>query len=385
MDYVAYHSAELMGQRLGSGPPYGMLCRKSVPNLMGKRVWIIESRGKKNKTYFLRQCFTVDNISEIDDDYFRFNYSDKEGIDFATEINLSNLPWFAAFLKSVANFSIGVTTIKSEYLDKIVALTNYELSPENSLADSDTKYSAEAYAAAFRQLQISPHHLRMLLAHYHAPKLTLTATQMAKAMGYQTFASSNLHYGRLGRAVGDTLGWNPLPSTLVYVLAEFEKPEREWLWIMRPAVAEALEKLGWVKGEHSEIPEEVDMTASLYEGAVRRIAINAYERNSAAREKCILHYGCRCTACGRTLAEIYGETAQGLIHVHHLRQLSEANSEYQVDPIQDLRPVCPTCHAVIHSRNPTFSIEDIQEMIKDNNNANKAASPDPEPPGGPVR
>lgn len=362
MDYVAYHSEELMGRPLKSGPPYGLLSRKPVSHLLGKRVWVIESREKK-KTYFLRQRFTVDATSEIDDDFFRFLYSGKDGIDFTTEMPLNEFPWFAAFLKSVANFSIGVTTIKPEYLDCFVALTNNESTSEMPLVHSEPEYNADAYVAAFRQLQLALHHMRMLQAHYHAPNFTLTATQMAKALGYPTFASANLHYGRLGRAVGTALGWNPLPSTLVYVLAEFEKPEREWFWIMRPAVAGALETLGWVEGEHSEIPEEVDMAAPLYEGAVRRIAVNAYERSSAAREKCILYYGCRCAACGMTLAETYGETAQGLIHVHHLRQLAEANAEYCVDPVADLRPVCPTCHAVIHSRTPAFAIEEITSMI----------------------
>jgi len=238
----------------------------------------------------------------------------------------------------------------------------------------ETEYKTDDYVAAFGRIVVAPHHMRMLQAHYHAPNHTLTATQMAKAMGYPTFASGNLHYGRLGRTVGTALGWDPLPSTLVYVLAEFEKPEREWFWIMRPAVAGALEKMGWVEGDHSEIPEEVDMTAPLYEGAVRRIAVNAYERSSAAREKCILHYGCRCAACGLILAEKYGETAQGLIHVHHLRQLAEANAEYRVDPVADLRPVCPTCHAVIHSQTPAFAIEEIKTMIeKEQKNANQAS------------
>lgn len=132
---------------------------------------------------------------------------------------------------------------------------------------------------------------------------------------------------------------------------------------MRPTIAKALEQLGWVDGYRSSIPEEIEKTLPLYEGAVRTITVNAYERNSAAREKCILHYGCKCLACGLSLAEKYGEVAQGLIHVHHLRQLADINSKYQVDPIQDLRTVCPTCHAVIHTRTPPFTIEEIQIMI----------------------
>lgn len=226
------------------------------------------------------------------------------------------------------------------------------------------KYTTDDYVTAFREANVAPHQKRMLQAHYHAPARTLTATQMAKVMGYSCFAPANLHYGRLGRLVGIALGWEPLPTTLVYVLAELEKPGREWLWIMCLPVVEALEELGWVAGEHFTIPEEIAVTAPLYEGAVRKISVNAYERSSVARENCIRHYGCRCVACGQALSEKYGEVAQGLIHVHHLRQLAEINAHYQVDPVQDFRPVCPTCHAVIHNRMPPFTIEEIISIIE---------------------
>lgn len=236
------------------------------------------------------------------------------------------------------------------------------------------EYRPDDYAAAFRRIAVAPHHMRMLQAQYHAPGRTLTATQMSKALGYPTYKAANLHYGKLARLVGEQIEWRPLPKQTVFVLVTFEKPGREWHWIMRPTVAAALEQLGWVQDEQSSIPEEVDVMAPLYEGAVRRIAVNAYERSSAAREKCILHYGCRCAACGLTLAEKYGESARGLIHVHHLLQLAAVNAKYQVDPVQDLRPVCPTCHAIIHTRTPPFTVDEITEMIEETKrNANQAS------------
>ncbi len=45
-------------------------------------------------------------------------------------------------------------------------------------------------------------------------------------------------------------------------------------------------------------------------------------------------------------AELYGELGEGVIHVHHLKELRSLGEEYQVDPIEDLRPVCPNCHAI---------------------------------------
>ena len=206
----------------------------------------------------------------------------------------------------------------------------------------DSKYSTQQYLDAFKSINVFPHQMRMLQAHYHALNRTVTATQMAKAVGYPKYTASNLHYGTLASHIGKLIGWQPLPKQAVFVLVTFGRPDGEWQWIMRPEVAQALEQLGWVDTELPVIPEEVDKATLFYEGSVRNITVNAYERNSAARERCILHYGCRCAVCDLKLSDKYGETAQGLIHVHHLQQLSDINAKYIVDPIKDLRPVCPT-------------------------------------------
>lgn len=107
----------------------------------------------------------------------------------------------------------------------------------------EPEYKTDDYVAALRRIAIAPHHMRMLQAHYHAPDRTLTTTQMSKALGYPTYPASNLHYGKLGRLVAEQIGWRPLPQQTVFVLVTFEKPGREWHWIMRPAVAGALEQL----------------------------------------------------------------------------------------------------------------------------------------------
>jgi 5-methylcytosine-specific restriction enzyme A len=104
---------------------------------------------------------------------------------------------------------------------------------------------------------------------------------------------------------------------------------------------------------------------AFFEGALRRITTNTYERNPHARKACIEYYGTRCAICGLNLSDRYGPEADGLIHVHHRNAISEANSTYQVDPIKDLRPVCPNCHAVIHRRKQPFSIEEVISMLRE--------------------
>ena len=107
--------------------------------------------------------------------------------------------------------------------------------------------------------------------------------------------------------------------------------------------------------------DEVAAEEKFWEGAMRRVTVNAYERDPRARAACLAHYGSSCTVCGFDFAEVFGEGTRG-IHVHHLRPLAEIREGYIVDPVADLRPVCPNCHAVIHSQSPALSIEKVKKL-----------------------
>jgi hypothetical protein len=111
------------------------------------------------------------------------------------------------------------------------------------------------------------------------------------------------------------------------------------------------------------LPGDVDADGPLVEGAVMRVSVNAYERNPIARQRCIEHYGARCFICAFDFGEVYGRTADGFIHVHHLVPLSEVSDEYEVDPIADLRPICPNCHAVLHLGGRTRTVEEVKALI----------------------
>jgi hypothetical protein len=110
------------------------------------------------------------------------------------------------------------------------------------------------------------------------------------------------------------------------------------------------------------LPEELDGT-TFNEGAKCRITVNAYERDQRARRACLAAHGTACAVCGTSLRDVYGPAAEGLIHVHHIRPLSEIGREYQVNPRADLRPVCPNCHAVLHRRVPAYSIDEVRGFL----------------------
>jgi 5-methylcytosine-specific restriction protein A len=112
------------------------------------------------------------------------------------------------------------------------------------------------------------------------------------------------------------------------------------------------------------LPDEIDVSTPIREGAKYQVTVNAYERNPRARRLCIEKYGANCFICGFSFGKAYGKLVEGFIHVHHLRPLAEIGEEYEVDPVADLRPVCPNCHAVIHRRVPPYSIEELKSFLQ---------------------
>ena len=112
------------------------------------------------------------------------------------------------------------------------------------------------------------------------------------------------------------------------------------------------------------LPEEISETEGSYEGARKQISVNTYERDRTARDKCLQYHGTSCAVCAQDMSEIYGPAAAGLIHVHHLKPLSEIKENYRVNSIVDLRPVCPNCHAVIHRGKPAYKIEEVKDFLE---------------------
>jgi 5-methylcytosine-specific restriction protein A len=100
------------------------------------------------------------------------------------------------------------------------------------------------------------------------------------------------------------------------------------------------------------------------EGALSRVEVNRYERDPRARKACLNHWGYRCAACDFSFEERYGELGKDFIHVHHTIELSRVPPGYHVDPINDLRPVCPNCHAMIHrGTGPALAIDEIRRQL----------------------
>jgi 5-methylcytosine-specific restriction enzyme A len=110
--------------------------------------------------------------------------------------------------------------------------------------------------------------------------------------------------------------------------------------------------------------EEVPET--LEEGKRKTTSVNVYERNPIAHKKCVEHYGVKCQVCELNFEDVYGEVGRGFIHVHHIVPLHEIQQDYEVDPINDLIPVCPNCHAMLHRKENgiCLSVEQLKKRLK---------------------
>lgn len=96
--------------------------------------------------------------------------------------------------------------------------------------------------------------------------------------------------------------------------------------------------------------------------------MNRYERDPNARKACLAHHKAICKVCGFDFERVYGKIGKDFIHVHHLVPMNMRVSEkpYTLDPMNDLVPVCPNCHAMLHKQNPPYTIEELRAIIKRN-------------------
>ena len=104
------------------------------------------------------------------------------------------------------------------------------------------------------------------------------------------------------------------------------------------------------------------------EGGHKEVKLNKYERSRINRAHCINHFKCFCQVCGFDFEKAYGQIGEEYIQVHHKIPVSQLGEGYVVDPIKDLIPLCPNCHAMIHSNpkdpNTPFTPEELKEIMQ---------------------
>lgn len=229
--------------------------------------------------------------------------------------------------------------------------------------DIDYRHALERCATSLTALQ------RELLAAL-ATNEEVAAGLLAPLLGVEHHARLNLAISGIAKKLASAVNVEPAEredgsKRWWQIVATGRQVEGRFYWTIRPALREAVVSLGLVPEGGEVFPEVVDDPGrALVEGGVSRVAVNAYERNPVARRRCIDHYGATCIVCGFDFGIFYGPIGDGVIHVHHLHPLAtDGGGPRVVDPVKDLRPVCPNCHVVIHRRDPPLSIAEAQVLV----------------------
>ncbi len=109
-------------------------------------------------------------------------------------------------------------------------------------------------------------------------------------------------------------------------------------------------------------PEELT-DEGYFDGAIKLIKVNKYERSRKARKACIKFFGNICLVCGMNFEEKYGKIGKNFIHIHHLFPVSSVGKSYRINPQKDLVPVCPNCHAMLHRKDPPYLLDELKAKI----------------------
>lgn len=115
-------------------------------------------------------------------------------------------------------------------------------------------------------------------------------------------------------------------------------------------------------------PNEIQDNEVFIEGSVQQVYVNKYERNPKARLECINYCeSYKCQICDFDFVKVYGEIGKGFIHVHHLKPLFMMGKSYKLNPITDLIPLCPNCHAMLHRKfnDKYLTVDELRQIIKD--------------------
>lgn len=145
----------------------------------------------------------------------------------------------------------------------------------------------------------------------------------------------------------------PGDEILPGILAE-AVPEVAWAAIKQPVITldpllEPKVRDVWREFGPARVSDPTDLVPGSYPTqAASRVQVNRYERNLEAQRICVAHHGASCAACGFSFESAYGDAGAGFIQVHHLVPASQIGSDYQLDPVADLVPLCPNCHAMAH-------------------------------------
>lgn len=141
-----------------------------------------------------------------------------------------------------------------------------------------------------------------------------------------------------------------------------------YLTKLTPTLAEAFREISGVVAQPGleANPEGAARAAvqAFAEGERARRETHLFKRNPALRAAAIAKHGLRCFGCKHALSELYGPLGEGYIEIHHLDPLGEGidsmTPEAKMTTVDDVAPLCPSCHRMIHRRRPALTLDQLR-------------------------
>jgi predicted HNH restriction endonuclease len=107
------------------------------------------------------------------------------------------------------------------------------------------------------------------------------------------------------------------------------------------------------------------------EGRLVNVNSKVRQRSKRLREFAIKYYSnedgtISCVACGFEGSTCYGESAKGLIEIHHKKPIALKGSIIKPlkEAVKDVAPLCANCHRMVHrGSGEPMSIEELQHLI----------------------
>ncbi|MEE1425916.1 MAG: HNH endonuclease [Streptococcus salivarius] len=101
------------------------------------------------------------------------------------------------------------------------------------------------------------------------------------------------------------------------------------------------------------------------EGKKTKVYSTRYERSTKNRQAAILIHGLNCKVCGFNFEKKYGTLGYKFIEIHHKNPLYLNNTEINIDPRNDLVPLCSNCHRMIHRNGRLQELTEHCKLLKD--------------------
>lgn len=87
------------------------------------------------------------------------------------------------------------------------------------------------------------------------------------------------------------------------------------------------------------------------------------ERSAVNRSICLQLKGYNCAVCGMNFGDMYGDIGKNYIQIHHSIPIHLMEEEHEVVIDKELFPVCANCHAMLHRKDPPYTIEELRELV----------------------